>query len=670
MPNSFAGPDHFYSADADAWWTAVDKALKGSARAKLYGKTEDGLEIAPIYERRSDGPARALRQSRQDWCIVQRVDIQDPARANAQILEDLEGGAGGLDLLFSGAPAAYGNGIRIDSLKGLETLLQGVELDLIELRFEAGRENVEVLALLLALVEKRGLDPATVRVTAGFDPLAWIAANGIALNDMEHAYRHYRDMIASVDALGSPARLMRGDGRIWHEAGATAAQELALVLASATAYLRLLEGTGLAPEAWADRISLSLVAEADQFTTIAKARAIRVLWAAVLDGSGVPQVPMPLHMTTSFRMLTRRDPWVNLLRNTVATFAAGIGGADSVCVLPHTLAVGLPDGFARRLARNTQSILLEESNLGKVVDPSAGSGAIEDRTDKFCEAAWALFQEIEAAGGLFEAVRKGLVHERIGAARTDLVKSVAIRKRPITGVSEFPDLSEKPVAVLPGGDEELAGLPSPRQDLPQPGNGERFTMLRRLAQEGASLQDLGMRLDLLPRDYSLPTLDLKRIAEPFEALRARAEALETRASVNPVVFLASLGSLAQFTTRATWTANAFAAGGLKPVGPAVHGSLDAMIAAFRESGAALACLVSSDDIYEAQAEEAARALKAAGCRYLYLAGRPGERDAAFGAAGVDSYLFAGCDLLALLEDAQDRLEGTAGTEFSDLEVHS
>jgi methylmalonyl-CoA mutase len=668
MPNSFTGPDHFYSADADAWWAAVDKALKGSARAKLYGRTEDGLEIAPVYERRNDSPARALRRARQDWCTVQRIDIPDPARANTQILEDLEGGAGGLDLVFSGASAAYGNGIRIDSLKGMETLLQGVELELVELRCEAGRENVEVLALLLALVEKRGLDPASVRITAGFDPLSWIAARGVTLDDMEHAYRHYRDLIASAQEFGSPVRVMRGDGRIWHEAGATPAQELALTLASATAYLRLLEGTKLAPEAWADRISLSLVAEADQFTTIAKARAIRVLWSAILDGAGLPQTQMPLHMTTSYRMLTRRDPWVNLLRNTVAAFAAGVGGADSVCVLPHTLAVGLPDGFARRLARNTQTILLEESNLGRVVDPSAGSGAIEDRTDKLCEAAWAMFQNIEAAGGLFEAIRKGLVHEWIGVARADLVKSIAVRKRPITGVSEFPDLSEKAVAVLAGGVEDLAGLSAPQADLPEPGDGRRFTKLRRLALEGAPLQDLGMRLDLLPRDHSLPTLDLKRVAEPYEALRARAETLETRASVNPIVFLASLGSLAQFTARATWTANAFAAGGLKPIGPAVFGSLEDLVAAFRDSGAMLACLVSSDDIYEAQAEDAARALKAAGCRHLYLAGRPGEREATFSAAGVDTYLYAGCDLLALLEEAQDRLQEAAGTEFADLEV--
>ncbi|TYC65267.1 methylmalonyl-CoA mutase [Stappia sp. BW2] len=670
MTNSFTGPDSFYSADAEAWWAAVDKALKGGSRQKLYGKTDDGLDIAPLYERSTDSPAWALRSSAGDWSVVQRVDIPDPSEANAQILEDLEGGASGLDLIFRGAAASYGNGIRVDDLSGLDCLLKGVELDLIDVRFEAGRENVEVFASLLALLEKRKIDPANVRLTAGVDPHSWVALNGIALADMEMAYRHFRDMVVSTHDYGSPARVLKADGRIWHEAGATPAQELALVLASATAHLRLLEGTRLAPEQWADKISFSLIAEADQLGTIAKARAIRSLWAAVLDGAGLPQAGLQLHMSTSYRMLTRRDPWVNLLRNTVATFAAGVGGADSVCVLPHTQAVGLPDGFARRLARNTQTILLEESNLAKVIDPAAGSGAIEERTNTVCEAAWGLFQEIEAAGGLFEAVRTGLVHERIAVARTSVAKKIATRKRPITGVSEFPDLAEKKVAVLKSSEENIAGVSGPRKDLPEPDDGERFAVLRQLALEGVPLNELGMRLDLLPRDYSLPKLDTARIAEPFEQLRARADAFEKAVSDAPAVFLASLGSLAQFSARATWTANAFAAGGVTSVGPAVYASVEDLVADFRKSGAALACLVSSDDVYEAEAEAAARALKSAGAGYLYLAGRPGEREDAYRKAGVDAFVFAGCDLLGLLKDAFDRLETREGLELTDLEVQS
>jgi len=669
MPNSFTAPDHFFAADEQAWWSAVDRALKGAPRQKLFSATDDGLEIAPLYERRTDTPARALREAQADWSVVQRIDIPDPGRANAQILEDLEGGASGLDLVFARAAAAYGNGIQIDDLAGLETLLKDVQLNLIDLRFEAGRENIEVLALLLAYLEKHKIDPAGVNLTAGFDPYGWIAVNGVALTDMENAFRHFRDAIVSVHAFGSPVRMMKADGRIWHESGATHAQELALVLASATAHLRMLEGTVLEPDVWADRISLSLVAEADQIGTIAKARAIRALWSSVLDGAGLPQTKMPLHMSTSYRMLTRRDPWVNLLRNTVAVFAAGIGGADSICALPHTLAVGLPDSFARRLARNTQSILLEESNLAKVADPAAGSGAIEDRTDMLCESAWAFFQEIEAAGGLMDALRQGLVQERIATARDERSQTVARRKRPITGVSEFPDLTEKQVSVLAREDADLAGLSSSPQALPEPGDGERFTALRMLALDGRPLQDLGMRLDQLPRDTSLKTLVTGRLSEPFEALRTKADDFERDTAVAPKIFLATLGTLAQFTARATWTANAFAAGGLQPVGTGVHENLDDLIRAFQDSGAVLACLVSSDEVYEEQAAAAAKALKGAGARHLWLAGRPGEQEAAFAGAGIDSYLFAGCDLLALLESAHDKLEAVYEAELTDLEVH-
>ncbi|MEO9775481.1 methylmalonyl-CoA mutase family protein [Roseibium sp.] len=668
MPNSFSGPDRFYAADEDAWWGAVDKALKGAPRQKLFATTGDGLDIAPLYGRRTDRPAIALRPPQQDWSVVQRIDIPDARAANEQILEDLEGGAAGLDLVFSNAAAAYGNGIQIDDLAGMEALFENVQLDLIDLRFEAGRENIEILALLLAYLEKKHLDPASLRISAGFDPYGWIAANGVGLIDMEDAFRHFRDAIVSAHDFGSSLRMMKADGRIWHEAGAPAALELALVLSSATAHLRMLEGTRLAPEAWSERISLSVIADADQIGTIAKARAIRALWSNVLDGAGLPKTPMPVHMSTSYRMLTRRDPWVNLLRNTVAAFAAGVGGADSICVLPHTLAVGLPDGFARRLARNTQSILLEESNLAKVTDPAAGSGAIEDRTDKFCEAAWGLFQEIEAAGGLMEAIRQGLVHRRIDAARNESARDVARRKRPITGVSEFPDLSEKTVAVLTAKPADLAGSAPSSPDLPAPGDGERLTALRKLALQGGHLHDLGMRLDKLSRDSGLPKLVRGRLSESFEDLRSSAEDLELRKAIVPKVFLASLGSAAQFAARASWAANAFATGGLKTVGPAVHASLDDLVRAFKDSGAGVACLVSSDEVYDDQAVAAAQALSSAGARHLLLAGRPGPHEAAYSGAGIAGYLHAGCDLLALLRDVQQKLEEIHGAEFSNLEV--
>ncbi|TYC52268.1 methylmalonyl-CoA mutase [Rhodobacterales bacterium] len=668
MPFSLTGPDSFYAADETTWWDAVDKALKGAPRKRLYGETEDGLEIAPLYQRRTDLPARALRTG-QDWTVVQRIDIPDPAQANAQILRDLENGAGGLDLVFAGAPSAHGNGILVETVEGLEALFDGVQLDLIELRLDAGERSVEHLALLLAYLERKGIDPASVDVAAGTDPFGWIALNGLMPSEPQISDRYLKDMVASVDRSGSPARLFNADGRVWHGAGGTPAQELALVLSSAAANLRLLEAAGLAPETWADRISISLVADADQFGTIAKARAFRALWACVLDGAQLPQTPARVHMSTSYRMLTRQDPWVNLLRNTVAAFAAGIGGADSVCVLPHTLAVGLPDGLARRLARNTQSILLEESNLAKVADPAAGSGALEDRTEKLCLSAWEMFQEIEGAGGLEAALGSGLVQRRIEEAAAALDRSVAFRKRPITGVSEFPDLSEKAVSVLEPSAKEPATT-SAALDLPPPGDGAWFDALRRAALGGYSLPSPVRELAKPDNSVTVQKLRPMRVAEPFERLREAAAAAEERSGEAPKVFLASLGTLAQFSARASWTSNAFSAGGVTPVGPAVYETLEDLETAFRSSGAVIACLVSSDEVYETQAEEAARLLNDAGAEHVYLAGKAGEKEDSYLASGIDRFLYAGCDLLALLCEVHKRLGLDRDADTTRLEVSS
>lgn len=668
MPLSFTGPDSFFSADEEAWWAAVDKALKGMAREKLYSATEDGFQIAPLYAGRRDTPARQLRQDRHGWTISQRIDIPGPAQANRQILDDLEGGANGLELVFAGAAAS--GGLQVADLDGLETLLAGVLPNLIRIRVDGGSATWQAIALLLAHLDKIGTDPAAVAISAARDPFEFLARSHSS------ASGPHKEMEAAIDtalAAGDRracVRALAADGIVWHSAGATPAQELGLVLASATAQMRTLEQTPFAPQDWAGQISFSLAADADQFGTIAKARALRALWSSVLDGAGLPQAPAYLHMTTSFRMLTQKDPWVNLLRNTVAVFAAGVGGADSVCVLPHTYAVGLPEGLARRLARNTQAILLEESSLAKVMDPAAGAGAVEDRTETLCAAAWEVFQEIEAAGGLAQAVRQGLVQTRLEAAKADLALKIATRKRAVTGVSEFPNLSEKPVAVLETGGSagEGDGKPAP-VNLPPPGKGAWTQALVAAALDGKAMPGLG-QVAFGPKSVALDqhSLSPMRLAEPFETLRRSAKQLEEKTARRPVVFLASLGPLSQFTARATWTANAFAAGGLGSVEAAVYASLDDLVAAFQESGAVLACLVSSDAVYKDEAVPAARALKAAGAHHLYLAGRPGEQEAGWTAAGVDTFLYAGGDLLALLAEAQTSFARAHGLTPTDLEV--
>jgi methylmalonyl-CoA mutase len=304
---------------------------------------------------------------------------------------------------------------------------------------------------------------------------------------------------------------------------------------------------------------------------------------------------------------------VNALRTTVATFAAGVGGADSVTVLPCTAALGLPDRLARRIARNTQLLLIEESNLAKVADPSAGSGGVEDLTQKLCAAAWSLLQEIETVGGIAPALQQGLLQKKVAQARAAREAALAKRKDALTGTTEFPNVHEAPVSVL---DVKPVAVPS-----------------------------LGKAA------VTFAPLAAMRLAEPFEALRDASDRVLAETGSRPKVFLANLGPIAAFTVRAMFAKNFFEAGGIEAVtndGFAGHAE---MAAAFKASGAKLACLCSSDELYGQEAVAAAELIKAAGATYIYLAGRPGDIEAALKAAGVQGFIYMGCDVLKTLQAA-------------------
>jgi methylmalonyl-CoA mutase len=645
-------PEDFLSFDEKAWLEAVDGALKGAPRSRLTGRTDDGLAIEPLYRQRSDARPLATRKAQTPWAIIQRIDLPNPSAANAQILEDLKDGADGIEIVLATSAISGGQGVRVDDLSGMEQLFDGVLLDLIRLRLGAGHETSSIVTMLLAYADRKGIDPATLRVSAGLDLFGWVARRGQFRSDFERVEDRVFDLLHFLKGQNLRYEFFCADGRVWHGGGATPAQELACAFASALYCLRFLERTGIDPAEWSDWINFTLIADADQVGTIAKARAARRIWARILDACGLPQNPMSLHMPTSRRMLTANDPWVNLLRTTVAAFSAGVGGADSVSVLPFTMAMGLPDGFARRLARNTQSMLIEESNLHQVADPSAGSGAIEARTDGLVEAAWTQLQEIEAEGGIWKSLVDGKIQSRIAVSLASLQKAVATRKRPITGVSEYPDLKETPVPVLDDTLDDVAPL-NHHVDLPPPGKGERTAAMKQAFDGGASLAVAIATHPHAEKPVLIDKVPQIRLSEPFEELREAAAV--SRAGTPPIVFLACLGPLAQFTARATWTSNVFAAGGIASVGGEAQPGIEELVAAFKASGAKLAVLVSSDKVYESDAEEAARALKGAGADYLYLAGKPGEMEEKLRIAGVDTFVYAGCNVLDLLHEAQARI---------------
>jgi methylmalonyl-CoA mutase len=544
---------------------------------------------------------------------MQRVDHPDPAAANEQALHDLENGATGLTLVFKGSLNADGYGLD-GSAETLGRVLDGIYLDAgVVIDFNVSAETRDASRHFAALVKSRGIAPETVEMRASLNPLGHLAATGEG--DWKKIAPAFATQVGELAGQGFLGPFAVADGRVIHNAGGSEAQELAFALASAVTYLRALEAGGVALDAARRMIYFRLAADADQFLSIAKFRAIRKLWARVEQACGLMPAPVHVSAETAWRMMTRRDPYVNILRSTIAVFAAGLGGADAITVLPFTAAIGLPDAFARRIARNTQLVLLEESHLAKVSDPTAGSGGIEDLTQQLCGAAWSLFRDIEKAGGAAAALEQGLIHSKVAATRAEREKNIARRKDALTGTSEFPDIHEAAVHVL-----EVAPHPNPL-----PASGEKRTAFA-----------------------ALPRI---RLAEPFEQLRDASDRVLAATGSRPKVFLANLGKLSDFTARTLFARNFFEAGGIEAVINDGFANRDDMIAAFRGSGAKLVCLCSSDKVYAAEAVDAAQALKAAGAVHIYLAGRPGAQEAALRAAGIKGFIFAGCDVLASLTEA-------------------
>src|SRR5215831_13372524 len=551
----------FPPATAEQWRKLVEHVLKGGPfDSRLVAKTYDRLAIEPLYGRRAQAQPVAGRMPGAPWSVMQRVDHPDPAAANTEALDDLENGASGLSIIFAGAIGAYGCGLPA-SEAAIARTLEGVHLDAgIALDLDAGAQAHDAGRLLPALVGRRGLSPAATNIRFGFDPIGAAATAGARALRISDLAATLGAAVSDLAAQGFRGPFAPADGRVIHGAGGSEAQELAYVLAVAVEYLRALEARGIALEAARGMIYFRLAADADQFLTIAKFRALRMLWARVEQACKLAPAPPFVAAETAWRMMTKRDPYVNMLRATIAVVAAALGGADAITVLPFTMALGLPHLFARRIARNTQLVLLKESNLAKVTDPAAGAGSVEDITEQLCVAAWVQFQEIERAGGAWAALEQGMIQTKVAAVRAERQAAVARRKDVITGTSDFPDLAEAPVSVLD----------VPR--VPPPASTSAFEPLPRI-----------------------------RLAEPFEQPRDASDQMLARTGARPKIFLANLGTPADFTARATFAKNFFAAGGIDATSNDGFTSHDEIVAAFRASGAKLACLCSSDEVYEREA---------------------------------------------------------------------
>lgn len=566
--------------DADVWDQLSTTTLDGLAVTPL-GTTD---LVARLADPGLPGQAPYTRGARvkapeDAWDVRACFADPDPRLTAEHVVTDLENGATSLWLQVGEGEIAP---------QDLPQVLAPVFLDLAPVVLDAPTVPVDAAQALVGVLEEKGVQAAP-GTSLGADPIGnRLRGHGVTELDVV-------DELASL-AVRAGVRAVTVDGTAAHDLGASDVQELAYVLAAGVAYLRLLTDadstTGHDADTAAGLLEFRLAATDEQLLTIAKLRAARRLWARVAELSGIAEEHrgMVQHAVTSRPMMTRYDPYVNMLRTTVAAFAAGVGGAESVTVLPFDERLGLPEPFSRRIARNTSSLLIEESHVGAVTDPAGGSYAIEKLTDDLARAAWDLFGELEAAGGVPSAL--DLLRERIAATVSDRARQVARRTRPITGVSEFPNLREE----LPERRPSTSTRPQPH-----------------------------------------------RYAAEFEQMRDE--------PVGQPVFLATMGPIAQHTARATFATNLLAAGGIDAIVAGATDGTEAVVAAYESAGRPpVAVLAGTDAAYREWGAELIAALREAGAPRVVLAGKPDAVD-----AELDDSAAAGLDALAFLRRTREAL---------------
>lgn len=592
------------------WSDAVDEVLRGrSFDEALVSTTRDGLEIRPLYTAAdSVRPAKFVpvdtQRLQRGWDVRQQFSGDDPDACGREVLEGLERGVTSVELTPpkpNWTPDA------------LQRATAGVLFDLAAVVLSP-HADVDAARSLAAVIERRG-DPAATGSWLGLDPIGEAPRGGSADTD------DVVNVAASLAPSLRSGRTLSVDSTRYAEAGATEAQEVGCSIATAVAYLRGLESCGVAPSEGANTIGFRLSIGVDQFTNIAKLRAARLLWARVLEACGVYPGAAPQHQqaVTSRAVFSRRDPWVNMLRATTAAFAAGVGGADAVTVLPFNEPLGPPDELSRRLARNTQTVLIEESHLARVVDPGSGSWFVESLTDRLAARAWEEFVALEEVGGIQAAIADGSLYAAIDRSWQQRLDALRRRDEVVTGVSEYPDLEDHTDQPKPG-----QRLHEPRQ----PGGSE-----------GAGLA-------------------LRRLAEPFETLREAADRHLLAGGERPRVHVAALGDLSTHAARSTWVTDLLAVGGVVGSGanePGSHSPLEAE-ARFSDSGATVAVICSTDEVYAQRGAATALALREAGAERVVLAGRPGGLRSDLEAAGVDEFWHQGMDVV----EALTRLHGDLG----------
>ena len=622
----------FEGGNETAWRELVSKSLKGGTPDDLEQKLYSDLRIKPLYRKTEPSEAKEGQDSSSlkytdiqtenfhlPWDIRQTFSNPSPKATNSEILRDLERGVSSVEIKLANKTVP---GVHIHSLSDLEVALTGIDSSIAAVALDhQGYLGANASALLAKWANSLNAN-SHQKLVFNIDPTSVTTVP----SSSQSAFRLVADLVKQFTEQFPVSTVLRSDARIIHEAGGSEVQELGTLIASAIDTLRELDKHGIPPQVSARAMQFTVSVSANYGVESAKIRAARRLWHRCLDVLDVPNTTVMIQGVTSKRMLTQYDPWTNIVRSTCACFGAITGGCDSITVEPFTDAMGISSELGRRVARNTQIIAMEESNLGRVTDPVSGSWFVEDLTEEFANKGWEEFQRIESEGGYIQSKRDNRIQTRVKEVCRQRRESVATKREQIIGVNAFPSISE---------------IPAPTRDKAD------SLLVQGISDEGIKSLFPACTTD----DICVPNnlgLEPQRLAGEFESLRREVDKYAVQSSQRPKIFVATLGRLSEYSARLDFTRNFFAVAGIDIEVSSEGLSTDQLVTAWKHSGCRIVCLCSSDKNYESEAESLVEMLKNSNANYVYLSGK-------FSCHGIDQNIYIGQNAIEVLKSTLKRL---------------
>lgn len=654
----------FPPVSLEEWESIIERDLNGEDyKNKLRWNTGEGIEILPFYHRENyksprKYPVLSKGNSENSWAISNNVSCQDIPAANEEARRALDRGAQALQFKLnirstSGMLGGDLEGTAIQTQDDFKNLFENIPLNLKEIHFDSGMASPVTLAMLLNEIKRRNSDTASINATFSYDPCSYVITKGQLPKPEDNLWNEIYQITDSSKSFPG-IRPLCADARTWHNSGATIVQELALGLAGASEYMAVLSDKDIDPDAAANSIHFSYSVGSRYFLEIAKFRALRLLWAQMIDAYNADvNIPAFIHAETSSWNKTIFDPYVNMLRTTTEGMSAAISGVDSLTVYPFNSTYADSGDFSNRIARNSQIILKEEAHFDKVADPAAGSYYIEELTDRIAEEAWNLFQEIEQEGGLMTSIQNGTIQTLLGITREKRNQAIASRGRVFVGTSQYTSAEEEMAdKVDKGKGYKTVSLKETETDV-ELGNGKVMDSLSASLRNGAALGDIIPKLlDLDWSKHQIRTVNTYRGAEAFEELRLATE----RHKKSPTVLTLPIGDRKKRKVRSAYAKNFFGCAGYKIEDPIGFDDTESAIKAVKEKEPDVAVLCSSDREYQELVPRVTEGIRElTNTPIMVLAGSPGKDAEKYKKAGIDEFIHTNCNVLEILERFQSRL---------------